>query len=149
MLRVLRITLMWLIALAVPIQGSAAVTMFGCGPGHQGGIGSSPAAMADEHAQDTDHHSHGAVAEDGKSHHHDGHMALDHSHSPTAQGAVHKVAQGNCTPCASCCVVAALPATMIQFEPVPLVDFFVVSIQIGVTSFLADGLERPPRSFLA
>ena len=149
MLRLLRITLMWLIALAVPIQGSAAVTMFGCGPGHHGGVGSSQAAMADEHAQDADHHSHGAVAEDGESHHHDGNRALDHSRSPTAQGAVHKVAKGNCTPCASCCVVAALPATMIQFEPVSLVDCFVVSIQSGVTSFLADGLERPPRSFLA
>ena len=148
MLRILRITLMWLIALAVPIQGSAAVTMFGCGPGHHGGMVSSQTATADEHAQDADHHSHGAVAE-GESHHHDGNMAFDQSHSPTAQGAVHKVAKGNCTPCASCCVVAALPATMIQFEPVSLVDFFVVSIQIGVTSFLADGLERPPRSFLA
>ncbi len=149
MLRFLRITLMWLIALAVPIQGSAAVTMFGCGPGHHGGMGSFQTALPDEHAQDADHHSHGAVAEEGAGHHHDGDLAHDHSHSPKAQGTVHKVVKGNCTPCASCCVVAALPATPIQFEPVPLVDFFVVSAQSGVSSFLADGLERPPRSFLA
>ena len=154
MLRFLRITLMWLIAVAVPIQGSAAVTMFGCGPGHHGGMGSFQTTMVDEeHAQDADHHSRGTVAEEGESHHHDGDVAHDHSHShshsPKPQGTVHKVAKGNCTPCASCCVVAALPATLIQFEPVPLVDFFVVSAQSGVSSFLADGLERPPRGFLA
>lgn len=149
MLRLLRIALMWLTALAVPIQGSAAVTMFGCGPGHHGGMGSFQTTMADDHAQDADHHSHGAVAEEGESHRHDDDLALDHSHSPKAQATVHKVAKGNCAPCASCCVVAALPATVIQFEPVPLVDFFVVSAQSGVSSFLADGLERPPRRFLA
>lgn len=149
MLRFLRITLMWFVALAVPIQGSAAVAMFGCGPGHHGGMGSFQTAMADEQAQDADRHSQGAVAEEDESHHHDGDVAHDHSHSPKAQGTVHKVAKGNCTPCASCCVVAAPPATVIQFEPVLLVDFCVVSAQSGVNSFLADGLERPPRSFLA
>jgi hypothetical protein len=149
MLRVLRITLMWLIALAIPIQGSAAVTMFGCGPGHHGGMGSSQTAMSDEHASGADHHSAGAVDDEVESHHHDGGALQDHSHSLEAHGTAHKVAKGNCTPCASCCVVAALPATVIQFEPVPLVDCFVPSAQSGVISFLADGLERPPRLFLA
>ncbi len=151
MLRVLRITLMWLIALAIPVQGSAAVTMFGCGPGHHGGMGSSQTATADERAPVADHHSNrsdGAGAEEVESHHHDGGGSHDNAHSLKAHGAAaHKVAKGNCTPCASCCVVAALPATVIQFEPVPLVDFFVASVQSGLSSFLADGLERPPRHF--
>ena len=150
MLRVLRITLMWLIALAVPIQGSAAVTMFGCGPGHHGGVGSSQVSMADEHAQDIDDHSHATMTEDGESHHHDSGVPHHHSDSLKAHGTSHKVVtKGSCTPFASCCVVAALPATVIQFEPVPLVDSFVLSVQSGVSSFLADGLERPPRPFLA
>ena len=145
MLRVLRISLMWLIALAVPIQGSAAVTMFGCGPGHHGGVGSSQMSMADEHAQDGDDHSHATMAEAAESHHHDGGVPHDHSDSQV-HGTVHKVAtKGNCTPCASCCVVAALPAAVIQFEHVPLANFFVLSAQGSVSSFLADGLERPPR----
>ena len=149
MLRALRITLMWLIALAVPVQGSAAVLMFGCGPGHHGGLGASQMAMADEHTQDADRHSHEAAADEVESHHHDGGIAHDHSHSLKMHGTAQKVAKGNCTPCASCCVVAALPATVIQFEPVPLVDVFVLSVQSGVSSFLAGGLERPPRPFLA
>ena len=149
MLRDLRIILMWLIALAVPIQGSAAVTMFGCGPGHHGGIGSSQAAVAKEPAPDVDDPSRGAMTEDADSHHHDGGASHNHSNSLKPHGATHKVAKGNCTPCASCCVVAALPATVIQFEPVPLADFFVPAAQGSVSSFLADGLERPPRLFLA
>lgn len=149
MLRALRITLMWLIALAVPVQGSAAVTMFGCGPGHHGDMGSSQVAMANEHVQDAGHHSHEAVAEEVESHDHDGGEPHDRSHSLKTYGTPQKVAKGNCTPCASCCVVAALPATVILFEPVPLVDSFVLSVQSGVSSFLADGLERPPRLFLA
>ena len=140
---------MWLIALAVPIQGSAAMTMFGCGPGHHGGMGSSQAGVAQERAPDVDDPSHGGMTEDADSHHHDDGASHDHAHSLESHGAAHKVAKGNCTPCASCCVVAALPATMFQFEPVSLVDSFVLSVQSGVSSFLADGLERPPRLFLA
>lgn len=149
MLRALRITLMWLIALAVPVQGSAAVTMLGCDPGHHGSTGSSRMAMAAEPTQDAGHHSHEAVAEGVESRDHDGGVPHDRSHPLKTHGTAQKVAKGNCTPCASCCVVAALPTTVIQFEPVPLVDVFVLSVQSGVSSFLADGLERPPRSFLA
>lgn len=140
---------MWLIALAVPVQGSAAVTMFGCGPGHHGEMGSSQTAMVNEHTQDAGHHSHEAVAEEVEGHDHDGEVPHDRAHSHKTHGTAQKVAKGNCTPCASCCVVAALPATVILFEPVPLVDSFVLSVQSGVSSFLADGLERPPRAFLA
>lgn len=149
MLRVLRITLMWLIALAVPIQGSAAVTMFGCGPGHHGDMGSSQTAKSEHHVSDAHHHSDGAVSEEVDSRHPDGSEPHDHSDSLKPHGTAHKAAKGNCTPCASCCVVAALPATVIQFEAVPLVDFFVPLEKAGVGSFLANGLERPPRPFLA
>lgn len=149
MLRFLRITLMWLIALAVPIQGSAAVTMFGCGPGHHGGMASSQTAMSDEHGPETDLHPHGAASQEVETHRHEAGASVDHSHVTKASGAAHKTAKGNCTPCASCCVVAALPATVIQSEPVPLADFFVPVAHIGVSSFLADGLERPPRLALA
>lgn len=140
---------MWLIALAVPIQGSAAVTMFGCDPGHHGGMESSQAAVAPERALDADDPSHGATTEDVGTDHDDGGAPHDHAHSLKPHGAVHKVAKGSCTPCASCCVVAVLPATAIEFEPVALVDSFVLSVQSGVSSFLADGLERPPRLCLA
>ncbi len=138
---------MWLIALAVPIQGSAAVTMFGCGPGHHGVTESFQVAtaVANEHAQHVQSHSPGAMTDAAEVHDHDGGGAHDQSDSLKA----HKVIKGSCTPCASCGVVAALLATSIKFEPVPLADFFVPSAESSVTSFLPDGLERPPRLFLA
>lgn len=139
---------MWLIALAVPIQGSAAVTMFGCDPGHHDGLGFAQMTMADEHAQDTDHESGGGVTSRDELQHHDGAAPHDHLTSVKTHGTAHKEAKANCTPCASCCVAAALPATVIQFEAVPHVDFFVPVVHSGVSSFLADGLERPPRFLL-
>ena len=149
MFRVLRITLMWLIALAVPIQGSAAASMFGCGPGHHGGMGSSQVAVNQKPASDVDRVSRGAMDEDADSLHHEDGIPHNHAHSLKSHGATHKAAKGSCTPCASCCVAAALPATMIQFEPASVADVFVLSAQGNVSSFLADGLERPPRHFLA
>lgn len=149
MLRALRITLMWLIALAVPVQGFAAVTMFGCSPGHHGGMAASQTVVAQGHEREANDPLHGAMTEDADGQPHDAGVSHNHSQSLKPHGATHKVAKGNCTPCASCCVVAALPATAIQFDPVPLVDFFVLSVQSGVSSFLVDGLERPPRTFSA
>ncbi|CAN5896965.1 hypothetical protein BH11PSE8_BH11PSE8_12540 [soil metagenome] len=149
MLRVLRITLMWLIALAVPVQGSAAVTMFACGPGHHGESQVIQTEMAHENMPLAEQHSAAIASDEIGSHHRDGAAQHDHADSLELHGTAHKVAKGNCTPCASCCVVAGLPATVIQFEPVPLVDFFVPSTQSAGTTFLPDGLERPPRLVLA
>ena len=154
MLRALRITLMWLIAVAVPVQGSAALAMLGCAPGHHGGMARTQMTMADPSSHDADPASLGAIAEEVRNHSHDSHphdagAPHDHSGSLEAHGSVHKVAKGNCTPCASCCVVAALPAAMVHFEPLPRVDIFVLTAPSSVSSFLADGLERPPRLLLA
>lgn len=135
---------MWLIALAVPVQGSAAVTMFGCGPGHHHGMGSVQTATAIEHALGVGHHPDGIVFEDAQSHHAGGVL---HDHSK-ALGTAHKVAKSNCASCASCCVVAVLPATVTTFDPVLLGAFFVTSAPSSVSSLFADGLERPPRLLL-
>jgi len=137
MLDVLRITLMWLVALAVPVQGYAAAAMFGCGPGHHSMTSTSQAAAADE-----------ARVEVAANHHDDDSAEPNHAHKLEARGTPDKVGKGSCTPCASCCVVTALPATMLVFQPVPLVDFFVPLARRGLASFLTEGPERPPRFIL-
>ena len=149
MWRAFRITLMWLVAFAVPVQGYAAVAMFGCGPGHHG-IGGLPSqvAFADVHDATVPQHSHEAHAEMAGEHHHDDSAEPKHVHLLKAHGTSGKVGKGSCTPCASCCVVAALPATMIVFKAVPLVDFFMPLAPRGLASFLTEGPERPPRSIL-
>ena len=149
MLRVLRITLMWLVALAVPIQGYAAATMLGCGPEHHRMAGlQSQAAAADGSDPAVKQHSPDAHAGMVGDHPHGDSAEPSHAHVLKTHGSSGKVGKGACTPCASCCVVAALPATMVVFQPVPLVEFFVPLAARSVASFVTEGPERPPRSIL-
>ena len=149
MSRALRITLMWLVAFAVPIQGYAAVAMLSCSPQHHGtaGMQSQPVA-ADHHNAAVPQHSHEARVEMAGDHHHDDPAEANHAHTLKAHGASGKVGKGSCTPCASCCVVAALPATMVVFQAIPLFDCFAPLAPRGLASFLTEGPERPPRSSL-
>lgn len=146
MSRVFQITLMWLIALAVPLQGFAAAAMPGCDPSHHAMAAPVPvvephgdAMMAMPHAQTM-----AADASDA------GPSADAHAHArwTESHGASHASAKGSCTPCAFCCVGAALPAAVLTLEPVPPTDFFVLSDPDSAVAFLTEGLERPPRSFL-
>src|SRR5436305_1132660 len=103
MLRALRITLMWLLALAIPVQGFAAASMLGCGSGHHGATGAHSHALGmHQHAIDTPQHSHGV---DGDEMAHAGH----HPQAAGIQGDAHKSHAGatdskaSCSACASCC----------------------------------------------
>lgn len=149
MLRVLRITLIWLVALAVPVQGFAAVAMFGCGPGHHSTTGApAPGVAMDKLAGDLPQHSHAGHSDLHADHDHAGAADADHAQVLKAHGTSGKAGESACSPCASCCVVAALPATMVVFQPVPLVDLMMPFAPRGIGSFLTEGPERPPRSIL-
>ena len=148
MLRNLRIVLMWLVALAVPVQGYAAAAMFGCGPGHHSAVSTNDAGQS-LHDQQGQPPSHDDSAEVGSDHSHaDGSAAADHVHVLKTHGTTSKATKRACSPCASCCVVAALPTSVMTFQPIPLVDFFVPLAPHSVALFLTEGLERPPRFIL-
>ena len=103
---------------------------------------------ADDHDAVAPQHLHEAHVEvAATSHHHD---AAEPDPAPVlkAHGTMGRVGKGSCTPCASCCVVAALPATMVVFEAIPMADFFVPLAARGAVSFLTESPERPPRSIL-
>jgi hypothetical protein len=147
MLRVLRITLMWLLALAIPVQGFAAVSMLGCGTGHHGAAGGHSHALGmHQHAVDTPQHSHGVDSDE---------MAHASHHQPAgSHGDAHKPDAGasskaSCSACAACCTSAALPATPVVFEATHGPDTFGLLAPLRVASFISGGLERPPKSFLA
>jgi len=112
---------MWLLTLAIPVQGFAAASMLGCGTGHQRAAGGhSHALVTHRHAVDVPQHSH-----DGES------------------------SKASCSACASCCMSAALPATPVVFEATHMPDSFVLLAPHRVASFIGGGPERPPRSILA
>ena len=143
---------MWLLALAVPVQGFAAASMVGCGTGHG-------AAGLHFHAQGM--HGHQKAA----SHSFDGHAdAMAHAgHPHPADAASHgdahesytdtakesKFSKASCSACASCCTSAALPTTPVVFQATEVPSVFILLAPQPVVSFVSGGLERPPRSFLA
>ena len=134
---------MWLLMLAVPVQGAAAAIMAFCGPNHHG-VGQVVSAGADDA-----HHDHDGAEGD----HHHAQEAHDEDASASPQAAPHaKFVQADkhkCSACASCCAAAALPSASAAFEPPLLGDSFLPLISRNVVLLLADGLERPPRFVLA
>lgn len=138
---VLRTLLVWLVVLAVPLQGAAAASMAFCGAAHPGGAAAAPAVdlSAVEHA-------HGGGADAGH------HLAADASTQAvgSADGSslpkAGHAAEQTCSVCASCCSSGAILATL---QPVPAPDpaptlFTPVVATVG--AFAVDGPDRPPRS---
>jgi Zn-dependent protease with chaperone function len=153
MLRALRITLMWLLTVAVPVHGFAAASMLGCVGGQSGAVAAVAAHLhapgahrdgTDVHADAHAHHAgEDAMAQAATPHHPDG-----ASDGPAGQAAA-KVSAASCSACAACCASAALPATPLVFEPTPAPNAFVLPAPQRVATFVSGGLERPPRSVLA
>ena len=122
----IRTLLVWLLALALPMQGVAAATMAFCGQAHQ----AVAAADHSRHQLHADHDAHRAQL----------HTAEPGSDAPAAPSEAH-----TCSACASCCSVGAI---LTALPSVPLPDFaptvFVATVT-AVDAFVADGLDRPPR----
>lgn len=146
----LRLLIVWFIALALPVQGIAGVTMAHCGQSHER-MGAARATTAEPL-----HHQH-AAGEAGVAHHHDTAVAApaDRAGDATASPAdapsdpLTQPGQYKCSSCASCCAGAALPGQTLRLpEPAPAPTVFAEAL-VTVDAFASDGPDRPPRSFLA
>jgi hypothetical protein len=125
--------LTWLLLLALPLQGHAAVTMVHCGPSHQRMMPTDgPAAHAHHGAVAAPHDS--VEAPHGGSH--EGGSSVEH---------LAKLAKFKCSACASCCAGAALPVATLEFDPVIPAAAPVFSVPASHVAFITDGPERPPR----
>jgi hypothetical protein len=122
----LRLLAVALLALAIPLQGLAAVTAGQC--------------MTFGHHQDAGHESHGD-AQDGE----DGHDHAAHSHSDESAGnADDEGAGAHCGPCTACCASASIAGPQglsILSDPSDAQYVFSQFPPIGVQP---DGLDRPP-----
>lgn len=150
---VLRLFLIWFMAMVIPLKGVAAVTTIGCGPGHHGATaaakpGSSSRSVAHHGAdravkQGHDGGSLGASLADPPSGDAPKQSAIDQSKSFS------KVIKLKCSGCAPCCAAAA-PA----FEParVPQAHLGSCGLSFEDTRFVGvdvDVPHRPPRLILA
>jgi len=138
MSRAVKLALMWLLALALPVQGVSAATMLACGLGHH-----------DHAASEASLHSHSnAVAHE--------HVSVASSHdgrantgTPPGKTDLGKAAGHKCSACASCCLGAAVPSEVISFDAIQLPEVFASFVVRTLPAYLTEGLERPPRTFLA
>ena len=140
MWRLIRSTLMSLLAVALPLQGVSAATMLACTAGHH------RASILTEAS-----HSTGAVV---ASHAHIHIASAAHHHADVDRVAPPKTDLGKslphqCSACASCCLSAVVLPAEISFDAVTSPDFFVSLIARSLAGHIEEGLERPPRLFLA
>jgi hypothetical protein len=138
-----RLIVMWLIAMALPIQGVAAATMLHCGSATPAW----PSTLQSAHAH---HHDEAASSVPAVAHlaahsgHHPGAVADDASNATPS----HHHAGGNsgCSACASCCSALALPVTPVLLASQPVADTVSAAGPLPTVVFLTDGPERPPRT---
>jgi hypothetical protein len=127
--------MIWLMLLAVPLQGFAAASMLSCESilsAVNSSANSGTAGKADSH---THHHSamaeHQDHAEHGSATHHDG-------------GTLH--ADAKCGFCAACCVGATMsPSSIVALELKPTVADWLFSVSNFPISTVPASLERPPQ----
>ena len=128
MRRFLHLMLAAFLALAVPLQGLAGVTMASCGGAHAAAAGGG----------------HGHDAMDPGAGHAD-HAAMDHAGHDMSHETGNDATDHNCAACAACCSLTLLPAAAIaatlpdrpSSQPIPFFGSAHASVQ-------ARGLERPP-----
>lgn len=120
----LRLLVMWLIAVALPIHGVAAATLLHCA--------AAPVGVA----------SAGHPAEHG---HPPAHMAkADGATSEPAHD--HAGGKSSCSACASCCSLAVLPPLPKLPATVNLAEAISPFTAMPLVVFLTSGPERPPRT---
>jgi hypothetical protein len=138
-----RTLLVWLIVLALPVQGASAATMAFCGPAHHGGGQARTAVTASgsEHS----HHS-VAVAANGLK----AGMAAEAAFSDDASSMLKasQAAKQKCSVCASCCSLGAILTTVPVVPATEAAPTVFTTVVPTVDAFASDGPDRPPRNVL-
>lgn len=141
----LRLLIVWFIAIALPVQGMAGVTMAHCASSHER-MGAEMEAPQHRHAD------HGA----GAAHHHRADVAnvatlADHDTATQAKaqsGKLSDLAQYKCSSCASCCAGSALPSALPRLPELTAARAVFAEVMVTVDALASDGPDRPPRTHL-
>jgi hypothetical protein len=133
----LKSLLLWLLALALPVQALAAAGMQHCGASHER-MRVAPAAHA---------HAHEEAAGGGHEHHHAAAPAAEAQDDHAGSGA--GLAGFSCSACAACCIALALPAAGVRSAAPPPEAYASALSAVPVPPYVTGGLDRPPRGALA
>ena len=151
MTALVRLLVVWLLTLALPVQGFAAAAMLHCAGGHHDSAAAVTAGVHD-HAM----HMHASVAVSGTPE-----MASSYDESASRAASVEtdrtpspaatkhpKVVLSKCSACAVCCAVAYLPTAVLAFPPSVPAEMPATVESQAPAAFFTDGPDRPPRLFL-
>jgi hypothetical protein len=144
MLSRFRSSLVWLLLLALPLQGFAAAAMLHCGPSHHRMLAASSVAAAESHMHAHMHATSG--------HHHGQETGLEHGAADAGTPAAHDLdtlSKFKCSACAACCTGAAMPTAALFIPSLPPAGTPAVALIASRAEFLSGGLDRPPRILLA
>lgn len=154
----IRTALAWLLLLAIPLQGFATTGMVFCGPGHHGVLGAAAPVRADILSLDSS---------EGTAHEHSGaHPSSHHENksnvSSSASTDVDDIAflgkatplkagkaDGKCSACAACCAGSALVSAPAMNAVATTGSDSIPFIAESFVNYVPEGLDPPPRSFLA
>ena len=136
----LRIVIVCVIVLAMPVQGIAAATMRFCAPGNS----SQAQHGASSHAA----HHHASHAPSAAPHQQHEQPAADAAKGESKDGSG-TVSKMKCSVCAVCCMAAAIAPDTPKVHVVEAGSNFMLPASVSYVGPVADGLERPPRLFLA
>ena len=148
MYKLTRTVLTWLLMFAIPVQGFAATAMLFCAHGHH-----STVARAISQSPISDHHA-GLPAQAGHQHGDQAKLtsasqSSDLSVAHVASAKIGKVADGKCSACATCCTGSIIVSTQ-SFSHVAMTSSERISfIQESFVNYTPEGLDPPPKSFLA
>lgn len=140
-----RSLLVWLMVLALPLQGLAGTAMQHCADQVDRTVQRPVAAAAQ--------HEHGplvgqvvaAAAADG-AHHHGAADELEAAALADSQHSSAPEADHQCSACAACCSALGLPSRVVPLTPPRVAATSNALPLLTVDSFVPAGLDRPPRS---
>lgn len=144
----LRSALIWLMVFAMPVQGMAVSTMAICGPVHERMALSPAAADHDRQAVPAQEQSGRTLAPAAAAWTDDAVSVTDDLQAPVTNRFVH-LDKFSCSACASCCSMLAMPVGLSLVGEPDVADTAPAALAVGVSTFFAEGPERPPRPRLA
>lgn len=162
MFRAVRALLVWVMVIAMPVQGMSASVMLFCGPSHERTVQArgvdAPATRADTTGAGGHYHAaaahaaHRHAAPDPSASSVLADAAADTGADAAADGAGGLAAphgKFNCSACAACCSALALPATFSPPDAASPAHSFRAPPPLPVASHQPEGLDRPPRALVA
>jgi len=145
--RIFKTWMLWLLVLALPAQGYAAVSQLSCGPLMHQTVVEVNHDTPMQHAGAHEHHMQNLPADMDMT-------AAQDAHTDAVPEQMHEYAHeqqtnSTCSACAACCLSIAMLPALPDWSVIPIGATPVVSSPASLfLGHIADGIKRPPKSLL-